>query len=69
MPLCKILRHYPNIDGWEPGMVVDITDPERLIEQGLVELYTAPEPEPEPTRVRRAKRSEGRTTRRGRKAK
>jgi hypothetical protein len=39
---CKILVHWPNADGWQPGDVVEITDPAKLIEEGRVEIYTKP---------------------------
>jgi len=40
MPLVKILVDYPNIEGWKKGDIVDITSPQRLIEEKKVELYT-----------------------------
>lgn len=33
----RILKNYPNIDGWQEGDIVEITDATVLIEQGLVE--------------------------------
>lgn len=43
---CKILKHYPNADGWLVGDVVEITNPDALIEQGLVEEYVEKKVEP-----------------------
>ena len=41
---CKILKHYPNADNWQVGDVVDITNPFKLIEEGLVEEYKPAKP-------------------------
>ena len=38
MAICKILQQYTNIDDWNPGDIVDITNPDRLIEEGKVVL-------------------------------
>lgn len=34
--LVEIVKSYPNAEGWVKGDIVDITNPEALIEQGLV---------------------------------
>ena len=42
MALCTIKIHYPNANGWNVGDVVEITSPQKLIEEGKVELYVEP---------------------------
>lgn len=42
MALCTVLVHYPNSENWNVGDVVEITAPQKLIEEGKVELYVEP---------------------------
>lgn len=53
MAICKILKDYSNAEGWKTGDIVDITDAQALIDQGLVELVISEEtiiPEVEPVK-------------------
>ena len=38
MPRVKILQDYKPIEGWQPGDIIDITNPWTLVEQGKVAL-------------------------------
>jgi hypothetical protein len=44
MSLCKILVHYPNSENWQEGDIVEISNPNILIVEGKVELYTPETP-------------------------
>jgi hypothetical protein len=39
MPMVKILEDYGASEGWGKGDIADISNPERLIAEGKVELY------------------------------
>ena len=41
MPLCKVIKPFRNTNGWRLGQIVDITNPDVLIQQGKVRLATA----------------------------
>ena len=38
MPKYKILKHFPNVNNWSVGDIVDITDAKVLLEQEFVSL-------------------------------
>lgn len=38
MPMCEILEDYHPAEKWQVGDIVDISNPERLIEEGKVKL-------------------------------
>jgi hypothetical protein len=45
MAMIKILRFFPNSEGWHEGDVVDLANPTPLLKDGYVEYYVSPKKE------------------------
>ena len=38
----EVVEHWPNADIWQVGDIIDLSSPEKLLEEGKVKVYKAP---------------------------